>query len=42
VTRGKQLTVASFLGPGEKEEFAKELNNALIAAKSGPARTVLN
>lgn len=42
VTRGKQLTVASFLGPEEKEEFAKQLNNALIEAKSGPVRTMLN
>lgn len=42
VTRGKQLTVASFLGPGEKEEFAKQLNNALNEARRGPLRTVLN
>jgi uncharacterized membrane protein len=42
VTRGKQLTVASFLGPDEKEGFAKQLTNALNEAKRGPTRTVFN
>ena len=42
VTRGKQLTVASFLNPGEKEEFAEQLGNAINAARRGPVRTVLN
>jgi uncharacterized membrane protein len=42
VTRGKQLTVASFLNPGEKEEFAEQLGNAINAARRGPVRTALN
>jgi len=40
--RGKQLVIASFLGPGEKASFAKELGNALSEAKRGPTRTVFN
>ena len=42
VTRGKQLAIASFLGPDEKESFARELGNALAEARRGPARTVFN
>ena len=42
VTRGKQLTIASFLGPDEKASFAKALGNALSEAKRGPTRTILN
>jgi uncharacterized membrane protein len=42
VTRGKQLTIASFLGPDEKAEFAQALGNAISEAKRGPTRTVLN
>jgi uncharacterized membrane protein len=33
VARGKQLTIASFLGPDEKANFAKELGQALNEAK---------
>ena len=36
ITRGKQLSIASFLGPDEKASFAKELGNALSEAKRGP------
>ena len=39
VSRGKQLTIASFLGPEEKASFAKALGNALNDAKRGPVRT---
>lgn len=42
VTRGKELTVASFLGPEEKESFANQLGNALSEARRGPTRTVFN
>jgi uncharacterized membrane protein len=42
VTRGKQLTVASFLSPGEKEGFAEHLNNALAEARRGPAHAAPN
>jgi len=41
VSRGRQLTVASFLGPDEKASFAKALGSALSEAKRGPTRTVL-
>ena len=36
IARGKQLTIASFLGPDEKASFAKELARALSEAKRGP------
>lgn len=42
VTRGKQLAIASFLGPDEKASFAAALGNALNEAKRGPTRTILN
>jgi uncharacterized membrane protein len=42
VARGRQLAIASFLGPDEKASFAKELGNALNEAKRGPTRKVLN
>lgn len=42
VTRGKQLTIAAFLGPDEKASFAKELGAALGQAKRGVTRTVLS
>jgi uncharacterized membrane protein len=42
VSRGRHLAVASFLGPEEKESFAKALGNALSEAKRGPTRTVLS
>jgi uncharacterized membrane protein len=42
VSRGKKLTIASFLGPDEKANFARELGNALVEARRGPTRTVFN
>ncbi|HTS40872.1 MAG TPA: DUF2244 domain-containing protein [Xanthobacteraceae bacterium] len=42
VSRGWRLVVASFLGPKEKEGFAKELSAALAEAKRGPTRTMLS
>ena len=41
VSRGKQLAIASFLGPDEKASFAAELGNALSEAKRGVTRTVI-
>jgi uncharacterized membrane protein len=41
VTRGKQLAIASFLGPDEKANFAKEFGNALAEAKRGVTRTIV-
>ena len=41
VSRGKQLTIASFLSPNEKASFAAELGNALSEARRGVTRTVL-
>ena len=41
VSRGKELAIANFLGPGEKASFAKALGNALGEAKRGVTRTVL-
>jgi uncharacterized membrane protein len=41
VSRGRELTVAGFLGPAEKASFAKALGAALGEAKRGPTRTVL-
>jgi uncharacterized membrane protein len=35
VSRGKQLAIASFLGPAEKASFAKALGAALSEAKRG-------
>lgn len=40
VTRGRKLPIASFLGPNEKESFARALAAALGEAKRGPTRTV--
>ena len=40
VTRGRRLTVASFLGPDEKASFAKALSAAIGEAKRGPTRAV--
>lgn len=42
VSRGKQLTVANFLGPDEKADFAKALGNALAEARRGVARMVVS
>jgi uncharacterized membrane protein len=36
VSRGKQLPIATFLGPQEKAGFAKELGRALGEARRGP------
>jgi uncharacterized membrane protein len=36
VSRGRRVSVASFLGADEKASFAKALTNALQAAKRGP------
>jgi uncharacterized membrane protein len=40
-SQGKRLTIAGFLPPQEKESFALALSNALVEAKRGPTRTVL-
>jgi uncharacterized membrane protein len=42
VARGKELAIASFLGPDEKANFAKELGQALSEAKRGVTRTKFN
>jgi uncharacterized membrane protein len=36
VSRGRRLSVGSFLGPDEKESFSKALLEAIQAAKRGP------
>jgi len=41
VSRGRQLTIASFLGPDEKADFAKAFTAALNEAKRGVTRTVV-
>lgn len=40
VSRGKTLSIATFLGPDEKAGFARELGKALIEARRGPTQTV--
>jgi uncharacterized membrane protein len=40
-SRGRQLTIAAFLPPSEKESFALALSGALNEAKRGPTRTVI-
>ncbi len=40
-SRGKQLTIASFLGPAEKASFATALGDALADARRGVTRTAL-
>jgi uncharacterized membrane protein len=40
-SRGRQLTIAGFLPPQEKESFALALSGALAEAKRGPTRTVI-
>jgi len=42
ISRGRKLTIASFLGPDEKASFAKELAKALSEARRGPTRTVFD
>ena len=41
ISHGKRLAVASFLGPDEKESFAKALAAAIGEAKRGPTRTLI-
>ena len=41
VSRGRHLTIASFLAPEERESFAAALGRALGEAKRGPTRTLL-
>jgi uncharacterized membrane protein len=36
ISRGKRLAIASFLGPKEKESFARALGEALGEARRGP------
>ncbi len=40
VSRGRTLSVGSFLGPDERESFAKALSAAIGEAKRGPTRTI--
>jgi uncharacterized membrane protein len=42
VSRGRQLSIANFLGPEEKVSFARALGAAISEAKRGPTRTVLS
>ena len=42
VARGKELAIASFLGPDEKANFAEELGAALGEAKRGVTRTTFD
>jgi len=41
ISRGRQLAIGSFLGPDEKESFARELTTALGEARRGPTRTII-
>jgi len=41
VSRGRRLSVGSFLGPDEKASFAQALASALGEAKRGPTRTIV-
>jgi uncharacterized membrane protein len=41
ISRGRRLTVASFLSPRERESFAAALSAALGEAKRGPTRAVV-
>lgn len=40
VSHGRRLTIAAFLGPREKAEFATALSAALMEARRGPTRSV--
>jgi uncharacterized membrane protein len=42
VSRGRKLAIASFLGPREKDSFARALSAALGEARRGPTRTVFD
>jgi uncharacterized membrane protein len=37
VSKGRRVSIASFLGPDEKASFAKALTAALQAARRGPS-----
>ena len=39
VSRGRKLAIAGFLGPAEKETFARALSAAIGEAKRGPTRS---
>jgi uncharacterized membrane protein len=41
VSRGRRLSIAAFLNPDEKKDFASALAAAISEAKRGPTRTVL-
>jgi uncharacterized membrane protein len=41
ISHGRWLPIASFLGPDEKDSFARSLAEALAQARRGPTRTVL-
>jgi uncharacterized membrane protein len=41
VSRERKLTIASYLGPEEREDFAAALTAALGEARRGPTRTAL-
>jgi uncharacterized membrane protein len=40
-SQGRQLTIASFLPPSEKESFALALSGAIAEAKRGPTRSTI-
>ena len=40
-SQGRQITLAHFLSPREREDFAVALSGALAEAKRGPTRTVM-
>src|SRR5688572_8876023 len=40
-SRGRQITLAHFLSPQEREDFALALSGAIAEAKRGPTRTVM-
>jgi uncharacterized membrane protein len=40
-SQGRELTIAGFLPPQERESFALALSGALAEAKRGPTRTVI-
>jgi len=42
VSRGRELAIASFLGPDEKASFAKAFGAALAEAKRGVTRTAIS
>ena len=40
-SQGRQLTIAGFLSPQEREDFALALSSAIAEAKRGPTRTAV-